>query len=321
MSQKKRITEFAVNMHCTHLMLLQQEDLTSVNEYNYFSSEYPCHIYFICRRPRLLIDPTKFKVTNEVITFPFKSQKEENFDEFEINYPNKFNTTDFILTSDYPYNSFEQRRDGIVAIKGKSAVLLQYFGSQYSEYSEYSEYLDLEVLYIGQSYGVDGARTAPDRLQSHSTLQGIYNEAIRRNPDCEIWLLLTSFEKFLITSMDGRVKLNEEELVKDSEHLKKVTSIFSNNDLDEQLVINFTEAAFIRYFQPSYNKEYKNTFPNPAHSTYSQCYDLDINAICIELETDSLFCRLYSKDIEKKWQHIKEFPLHNKEERKSMFEI
>jgi hypothetical protein len=89
-------------------------------------------------------------------------------------------------------------------------VLLQQFRHQFTKY------LDLKVLYIGQSYGVEGARTAPDRLQSHSTLQGIYSEAIIKNPDCEVWFILTSFEQ-----IDETMKVSEEDKIKDTEHLKK----------------------------------------------------------------------------------------------------
>jgi hypothetical protein len=315
MTTRKYISEFALNMHLTHTMVLQQEDLKRVSEFNYFSSASPCHIYLICRRPRILIDTEKFSVDSEKITFAFKVQRQDTFENVEIEMPNKYNTVDFKLNSSYPFNFFELQRDGEVILHGKSAVLLQQFGHQFTKY------LDLEVLYIGQSYGVEGARTAPERLQSHSTLQGIYHEAIIKNPDCEIWLILTSFEQILLTSMDGTMKVSDEEKEKDSEHLKKVTNTVLYEGLKEQQVINFTEAALIRYFQPPYNIEYKNTFPNPAHSTYSECYDLDINSICIEVNTEDINCRLFSETIQAHWWHMHDFFLHSKEERKSMFDL
>lgn len=295
-------------------MVLQQDDLKRVGEFNYFNADNPCHIYFICRRPRILIDPDKFIVDNEKIIFAFKIQRQNTFESIEIEVPNKYGTTEFKLTSNYPFNFFELRKDGEIILHGKSAVLLQQFGHQFTKH------LDLEVLYIGQSYGVEGARTAPDRLQSHSTLQGIYSEAIIKNPDCEVWLILTSFEQILLTSMDGTMKVSEDEKNKDTEHLKKVTKTVLYDGLNEQQVINFTEAALIRYFQPPYNIEYKNTFPNPAHSTYSECYDLDINSICIEVNTENINCRLFSATIPVHWWHMHDFFLHSKDDRKSMFE-
>jgi len=76
-----------------------------------------------------------------------------------------------------------------------------------------------------------------------------------------------------------------------------------------------------RYFQPPYNIEYKDTFPNPAHSTYSECYDLDINSICIEVETENVNCRLFSKTIPVQWWHMHSFALHSSLDRRSMFEF
>jgi len=315
MAKRKYISEFALHMNLTHTMLLQQDDLINVGEYEYFSSENPCHIYMICRRPRILIDSTNFVVNSEEIIFAFKIQRQNEYENLELKFPNSYGTNDIKIISSFPFNTFELFKDGNLVLSGKSANLLQYLGTQSTNH------LDLEVLYIGQSYGVEGARTAPDRLQSHSTLQGIYSEAIIKNPDCEIWLLLTSFEKYLLTSMDGTLKVNDEDMEKDTEHLKKVTNTFLSNDLNEQQVINFTEAALIRYFQPPYNIEYKNTFPNPAHSTYSECYDLDVNSISIEVNTENVYCQLYSTTRKTKWIHIHDFFLHSKDDRISMFDF
>lgn len=314
MATRKYISEFALNMHLTHTMVLQQDDLKRVGEFNYFTADSPCHIYLICRRPRILVDTENFLVNDDSIIFAFKIQRQDTFESIKIEIPNNYGSINFNLASIYPYNFFELRKDGAVILEGKSAVLLQQFGG------EFTKHLDLEVLYIGQSYGVEGARTAPDRLQSHSTLQGIYSEAIIKNPDSEIWLILTSFEQILLTSMDGTMKVSEEEKLKDTEHLERVTKTVLNDGLNEQQVINFTEAALIRYFQPPYNIEFKNTFPNPAHSTYSQCYELDINSICIEADTENINCRLFSSSVPVHWRHMHNFFLHSKADRKSIFE-
>jgi hypothetical protein len=295
-------------------MVLQQEDLKRVDDFNYFNEDSPCHIYLICRRPRILIDASKFVANEKKLVFGFKVQRQDKFEEFEIEIPNDADTQDFELISNYPYNMFQLKQEGKTILEGKSALLLQQFGY------ERAHYFDLEVLYIGQSYGVKGARTAPQRLQSHSTLQGIYSQAILKNPDSEIWLVLTSFEQILLTLMDGRIKVTEEEKVKDTEHLKKVTNTVLVDGLNEQQVINFTEASLIRHFQPPYNIEYKNTFPNPAHKTYSQCYDLDINTVCLEVNTENINCRLFSEKVEAHWWHMPKFFLHSREERIDMFD-
>lgn len=78
----------------------------------------------------------------------------------------------------------------------------------------------------------------------------------------------------------------------------------------------------IKYFQPPYNKIYKDTFPNPAHKTYSECYELDINSICIEMHTlDMINCRMFSEKVEKSHSHYETYLLHSKEKRKSIFQL
>lgn len=298
----------------THDMLLQQDDIHKVGQMGYFNENNPCHIYLIGKRPRIVLNPLDFKIENGKILLPFQIQRQDKFEKKYIEMPYA-DDPEITLTCEYPYNFYEIRKSNGKQIQvGKTALLFQTLRHQDNSL------LDLEILYIGQSYGTEGARTAPDRLKSHSTLQGIYSEAILRNPDSEIWMLLTSFEQILLTSIDGTMKVSEEEMKQDTEHLKKVTNTVLFDGLKEQQVINFTEAALIRYFQPPYNIEYKDTFPNPAHSTYSECYELDINSVCIELNTENINCRLYSSSVPAHWWHMKDFFLHSKTERKSMFD-
>ena len=63
----------------------------------------------------------------------------------------------------------------------------------------------------------------------------------------------------------------------------------------EKQKINFTEAGLIKMFEPPYNKEFKNNFPDEKHSSYSECYFLDVRALKIELETSEMVRRIYSK--------------------------
>ena len=315
MAKRKYISEFGLIMNMTHDLLIQQDDLYKVNLSNYFNKNNPCHIYFICRRPRIILNTNDFKIENGIILLPFQIQRQNNFENKYVEIP-CIGEQDVILKSNYPYNIYEfSNKKGEILEKGKTALLFQKLVHQYESL------LDLEVLYIGQSYGVEGSRTAPDRLKSHSTLQGIYSEAILRNPDCEIWLLLTSFEQLLISSFDGRITFSDQENLSDTNHLQNVLNTVMIEGLNEQQVINFTEAALIRYFQPSYNIEYKNSFPNPAHSTYAECYELDINSVVIEVNTENINCRLYSANISASFLHMKDFFLHSNLDRKNMFDF
>lgn len=318
MSVKSLPTEFAVNMFLDKTMIIQQSDLPIVNSYNYFDENSPCHIYFICKRSRIAIIPELFRQTDQELEFSFSVQKGSKFEVYKISLPNEFKSTDLVIKSEFPFSIFTIELDSEVLLKAKAATFLTVLPRNLTKGDDY---LDLEILYIGQSYGTDGGRTAPDRLVSHSTLQGIYSEALQNNPDSEIWLVLTSFNQINITMMDGRIKMTKEEANLDRKRMSSTLAKLSNG-LNEQQTINFTEAALIRYFEPPYNKEYKNTFPNPAHKTYSECYDLDINSVCIELVTDeSINVRFFSKSVKPSWCHMKDFLLHSPQDRRSMFDF
>jgi hypothetical protein len=313
---KRLPTEFAINMFLEKFLILQQSELASVNQMNYFDEYNPCHLYFICKRPRLSINPDKFIVNKDkILIYVFEHKKDEKI-EHELEFKNNLRTLDVELKTEYPFNTFKIYREKELYSEGKVSPLLQ------SNPFISKDFLDLEILYVGQSYGVDGARTAPDRLVNHSTLQGIYSEAIINNPDSEIWLCLASFSQINMMVMNGKGKFTQEELELDETRMKHVSNIINFEGINEQQKINFTEASLIRYFQPKYNKIYKDTFPNPAHKTYSECYDLDINSVGIEMHTKEIInCRMYSDDVERKDYHLHSFLLHSPEERKSIFDI
>ncbi|MEL1254563.1 hypothetical protein AAEO57_12305 [Flavobacterium sp. DGU38] len=311
---KRLPTEFAINMSLDKIMIIQQPELKFVSEFNYFDENSPCHIYFICKKPRLTIIPEKFEARDEYLKMTFGINRKGIIEEKEYKFANNLESKDIQIVSSYPFNIFQLKSNDVVLVDAKVSPFLQTYAS--------GDFLNLEVLYIGQSYGVEGARTAPDRLVSHSTLQGIYAEAIINNPDSEIYLALASFSQINFVMMDGRTKFSNEELKEDGIRRKKVSDKLAGEGINEQQKINFTEAALIKYFQPRYNKTYKDSFPNPAHSTYSECYELDINAVCIELQTyEMINCCFYSDEVKPAPWNLHHFLLNSEEERKSIFEI
>ncbi|HAD95757.1 MAG TPA: hypothetical protein DCG19_00045 [Cryomorphaceae bacterium] len=304
-------------MNLYKMMILQQSELGYVNQQNYFDEYSPCHLYFVCRRPRLTIDPDFFQIDKQSISLKIRVHYNDRISEHQLKFHNNLGTVNAKLISEYPYSKFQIMTEKGIWSDAKVSPFVQSYNLNFD-----TSFLDLEVLYIGQSYGVDGARTAPDRLKQHSTLQGIYAEAITNNPDSEIWRALASFEQVNIMMMDGRTKFTEEELETDKNRMMHVFNRLNLEGINEQQKINFTEAALIRYFQPSYNIIYKDTFPNPAHKTYSECYELDINSVAIEMHTTEMInCQMYSEKAEKSPWHFKKFLLHSPEERRSMFEI
>jgi hypothetical protein len=309
---RKYFTEFAVNMFGTRKVLLQQDMLMDPNLKDRLPTHDPFHIYMIARRPRLAFDPTTLFCDKDIFRGTFTRQVQSTFERHDFEVANLIGRDDLRFDCPYPHTTCELLTpEGVPIAGGKVAFLVGNFGLRFRHL------LDLEILYIGQAYGEDGSRVAPERLKSHSTLQHIYSEAIARSPDMDIWIVLWAFEPLMITSMGGFEKTFQTTFDEDDLHREKVM----NSTISEQQQINFTEAALIRYFQPPYNVIYKDSFPSPAHTTYAQCYDLDLNGVHVELQTEDIGTRLWSQTVKPQWVHFASFDLHSSEDRKSMFDF
>lgn len=286
----KYASEFAVLMYLDTYQILQQTELEIYGKtQTAFTENNPCNIYFILKRPKVTLDPKyciKDKNSFELRYFIHEQDKKH-----ERKFRTKINTDEYDFYTEYPYNYFGliNKNNPDLNRYYKLAVIVD---TIHGKSDTVEPLLDLEVLYIGQAFGEDGKRTAIDRLPSHSTLQMIYSEAMQRNPDSEIWILLASFKQKNISTMNGFISMPEENEKDDFARWMNFNN--GENPFTEKQKINFTEAALIRTFLPQYNKEFKDTFPNPAHSSYSECYSLDINAIVVELDMTETRRWLYS---------------------------
>lgn len=306
MSKKtfKYTTEFAVLMYLDTYQILQQTELQSFGKnQKTFTDNNPCNIYFVMKRPRLSLDAKYYVKEKDFVELKYFIHVQD--EKYERKFRMK-NPGDYELKTEYPYNYFDliSKNKQNLNYHYKLAVVIDEI---HKRTNVVEPLLDFEVLYIGQAYGQDGNRTPIERLDSHSTLQKIYSEAIQRNPDSEIWILLSSFTQKNISSMNGLISMPEKNNDDDLKRWMKFNNPIS--PFSEKQKINFTEAALIRTFLPKYNKEYKNTFPNPAHTSYSECYNLDLNAIVVELDTSEMKRWLYSEDKNRLsdhypyWQH------------------
>ena len=311
----RNMTEFALIMKMTKISLCQQDDLDSDEVKKEFNEDYPCHIYFVCRRPRVIIIPDKCSFEKDFVNLTFAVQKGFKFHEHNLKLKSQIDSSNFKIKSDFPYNWFEIIECNETLVKARSSL---YYNMHLREYDTD---MDIEVLYIGQSFGIDGSRTSPERLKNHSTLQKIYSEAIQNNPDYDIWINLLSFERLMINSIDGINKYPKENREQDLKRISTAMTKFMSNSLNEQQIINFTEASLIKYFKPKYNIEYKDKFPNPAHKSYSECYDLDVNCVCFELETDVINTRLFTSHMRPAFEHYGSFTMQTRAKRINMFDV
>lgn len=313
MTERNKSIEYALNMAMTKVSICQQEELDSEIIKSEFNDEFPCHIYMVVKRPRVTLIPEKCELNKGITKLTFRIQDKFKFTERELFIEVNEDTSDYIIKSEFPHSKFHIYSNGERMFSAKSSLF--YF----MLLNEYSNQMNSEILYIGQSFGKNGERQAPKRLKSHSTLQSIYSKAIQNNPDKEIWLILLSFERSLFTVFDGKNKTSDDE--EDIKKASKIMHMFNQNELSEKEIINFTEAALIKYFQPEYNVIYKDSFPNPAHSSYKECYELDVNSISFEVETDTIKTKLFTKTIKPTYSNIASYKLEDKNKRKSLFQI
>lgn len=181
--------------------------------------------------------------------------------------------------------------------------------------------VEYEVLYIGQSFGKDGNRTALDRLSAHSTLQKILGEAKLNYPGKHIYLLLLEMASNLSMSFDGVSKVYKHDANASDDHMKLVLSDLPK----ENQIINVAEAAMIYYFKPVYNTKLVENFPNPKAKSYRQYFDLDYNSITVELDLEfdcypHIILFTETNSIKSVWDFIR-YPLHNEKDRLSMYDI
>jgi hypothetical protein len=308
MPKRKYITEFGLVTTGATKVLLQQDQL--VNLANSRFADSPLHIYMILRRPRIMLDPNSVTFTLSTVSGLINVQRGAEIETHKFEVPNYMGTANLRIECSFPHTEYKVFNMDTNEITGGRTALLV------STFRKFDDLMPLEVIYVGQSYGADGTRMAPERLMNHSTLQGIYEEAIRLSPDQDIWLLLWSFnaEAIIVFDPTQETLTTSEE---DDIHLEKVLT----TGITEQQQINFTEAALIRYFQPEYNILFKDSFPNPAHKTYSECYDLDINALFVEIETHDIFCKLWSAKVPAAWVHKPGYLLNSRKERKVLLDF
>ena len=133
--------------------------------------------------------------------------------------------------------------------------------------------------------------------------------------------MLMEFSPQLNMSFDG---ITERFTMSEEENQKHMEEVFLN-PLEEQQMINITEAALINYFKPEYNVNFVENFPDESHKGYKQYFDLDYNSLFVEIDLDFgdyLMRQLYTSTnrINSSYDYI-HYNLFNDDNRLSMYEI
>lgn len=317
-AKRRYISEGCVNMFCSCPVLIQRHRMDDP-KFLEIAKELPFHIYMICRRPRITFDPASITYGDKTMSARFVVHERTGPVYVPFTTGMTVEPEKRPIKCEYPYNEVRILDEkGELVLGFHAGHMMSMTGPGLHDPGQ-MKHLDLEVLYVGQAYGKEGERTAPDRLKNHETLLAIYAELAASAPEDEIWLALLSFEPpITIMSFDGRQQHTAE--VTGNADLAHMFNMLENPVTERQRVC-FAEAALIRHFQPKYNDKFKYNFPNPAHETYSECYDLDLNAVAVEIHFEELRHRLYSPAKPPRYNIFVEFPLHSTELRQSMFEV
>ncbi len=215
-----------------------------------------CNIYLVVRRQRIYLKPEGFTLSGRIVTGEFLVLREQGMSAVPFVYE--------ISQSSVPNGITIQ--DVAVALNGTSLIVLTPKGKHFiavnvivadakSELELHDT--DLEVLYVGQSIGITGSRTALDRLLSHSKFQQILAETSTHFPEREVLLLLYRFEHGkTIISNGGDFNVDAQASVEqDSAHLERLRRV----RLSRKEVVSLAEAGLINYFKPYYNSLLKTT--------------------------------------------------------------
>lgn len=332
---RKYFSEFGLNVFTSYKTLIPVEHLDKVKD----DAKY--HIYMILSVPRIIIEKEKLVVQEDGFDLRLKQivGEEENYiDIKKIELFYDFNHKQISFDVKYPYNKLFYKvecnilkeyyakhkqemnctEQDFIALCNEP-IDVQVFFNNYCYQKGIS--LEMEVLYIGQSYGSNGQRLAQDRLASHDTLQKILTDCHSKFQDKRIYILLLEMTPVLNSSFYGGAKQYQVSEEEDQEHFKNV---MLNLPIYNQ-VINVTEAALINYFKPVYNTNFIDNFPCDTHKGYRQYYDLDYNCVSVELDLEFDYTpniQLYTKynRIRSSWDFIK-YNLFKDPDRKSMFDI
>ncbi|PAD85466.1 hypothetical protein CHH55_23335 [Niallia circulans] len=302
---RKFMAEFGLNSYSSYVTICYPNDLNTIE----IGPRY--HIYMINKIPKLNFVDKSIIVKKNYFSVDVRI-KSDAIDKIEtiksVIHPfidHRF----FDFSFDKPFKSLIIKDDE----NGGAGFRVLPF------YLEHGGHIDSEIVYIGRSYGENGERDAFTRLKSHSTLQKIQSDHLFESPKSDIAITLWEFTPQLLTGFDGRAKKFQMNSVENELHMAEIL-----NDpplhISKQL-INITEAALIHYFKPEYNNLLKNNFPNKKHKDYKLYYDLDFNAINVELSPDSINTKIYSKTREYNVFRSIRYNLNSEKNRKSMFDI
>ncbi|HZF42076.1 MAG TPA: hypothetical protein VEZ48_01550 [Sphingomonadaceae bacterium] len=270
--------------------LYDAEGLESVRE-----TAERCHIYFVGYAPRIDLTDVRQNGDRLIQAFTYLGQTHE------LSWPMP------------PHATLEEEGEHKFVLSSDGARMFPSMSSAMYRLHTECHPVGFDVQYVGQAYGAGGERSAVDRLLKHETLQKISLLGAPENFRLELLLVEIEPNNKLITFINPWAEKQDDSGDRITAGLDK---LFGTSHAE---MIALYEAAMIRYFQPRFNKEFKNSFPSTNLKILQDCYDKDMAALVAEFCFDELPYTLFSNVQPASHYHIAKFNLHSKHDRDMFF--
>jgi hypothetical protein len=246
-----------------------------------------CHIYLICKKPRVLISSIVKNDSGCEIEIQFKRKGITSINRFSIS-QEELNSiagfkVDSIEISEYPHSDLILKYNGIE----ENSIIFDIMGFFFTGLPD--ELRLLEIVYVGRS-----DKSANDRLENHKTLQRVLGEANAVFIDDTILCAVFNFPG----SSNSTATRSMHDLM--SQKSRQIHGL----KLSIKHITDLVEACLISYFKPKYNEIYKTTFPKENHKILQQVTELGINTLSVNLCTSQILLRTFSQAVAPEEEHF-----------------
>lgn len=288
-SNRKYNTELHINAYNERYIAVHPNDIEN-NGIKEFDKDFPCHIYSVCLFPRMIADPKKSWIIDDLVNIGGTMINGDDRVPFTLRIPKRKFLVAPTELLDIQFSSGNARYS-IVNQKGEEQFwgvvsMLALNSSQFIHERKARELLrNFEIAYIGKAYGKDGKRTAAIRLKSHEKLQKILSE-LTIDTSKEPILLLMNYEYQMNLSFGPKKDIKGVSKKDEALHESTITNAILNKELLPAMT-SYTEAGLINYFKPKYNTIEFVDFPTLKHESYKRLLELEPLTLSIVYETGS----------------------------------
>ncbi|KQW36829.1 hypothetical protein ASC76_19620 [Rhizobacter sp. Root404] len=295
-SKKQYDIEHALMLHADSFVVMPAAAIYEKERLEEFEEvSKKCHIYLIGLTPRVFLEEVEQAGQMALIKF-------------------KVGDNPVVVKSRLPEGSTLVKEDQLFRVLGKDGEEHGIDDVDMAQAIKQVHPVHFDVLYIGQAYGKAGERAALDRLEKHETLQKISLQ-IGAPPGKQLTVLL--LEVISANRMLTMFNPFAKDLSSGTERIRAgIDKLYGTTEKER---VALYEASLIRYFQPRYNKDFKDSFPSTDMKVLKDCYDKDFSSIIAEINFDDLPWDLKSEQVPAAQSHIAKHSLHTAEERSMFF--